>query len=54
MDVAGAWYHVMNRGHRGEALYRDDADRCRFLAAVAELAERAGLEGHALVLMDNH
>lgn len=54
VDVAGAWYHVMNRGHRGEALYLDDADRRRFLVAVAELPERTGLEVHAFVLMDTH
>jgi len=53
VDVAEAWYHVMNRGHRGEALFLNDADRRRFLGAVAELPERFALELHALVLMDN-
>ena len=32
----------------------DDADRQRFLGAVAEWGERYGLEAHAFVLMDNH
>ena len=54
IDVAGAWYHVMNRGHRAAALYLDDEDRRRFLDAVAELPERFALEVHAFVLMDNH
>ena len=54
IEVAGAWYHVMNRGHRGGALFRDDEDRRRFLGTVAELPERFGLEVHAFVLMDNH
>ena len=54
VDLAGAWYHVMNRGHRRGALYLDEADRRRFLAALAELPERYGLEVHAFVLMDNH
>src|SRR6266850_8549668 len=54
IELAGAWYHVMNRGHRGNALFRDDADRRRFLGLVAELPERFGLEIHALVLMHNH
>jgi putative transposase len=54
IDVAGAWYHVMNRGHRGGALFLDDADRRRFLGAVAELPERFALEVHAFVLMHNH
>jgi putative transposase len=51
IDVAGAWYHVMNRGHRGGALFLDDTDRRRFLGAVAEFPERFGLEVHAFVLM---
>jgi putative transposase len=54
VDLAGAWYHVMNRGHRRGALYLDEADRRRFLAALAEWPERSGLEVHAFVLMDNH
>jgi len=44
----------MNRGHRGGALFLEDADRRRFLGAVGELPERFGLEVHAFVLMDNH
>lgn len=54
IELAGAWYHVMNRGHRGGTLFRDDADRRRFLGLVAELPERFSLEVHAFVLMDNH
>jgi REP element-mobilizing transposase RayT len=54
IDIAGAWYHVMNRGHRAGALFLDDTDRCRFLGAVAELPERFALEVHAFVLMHNH
>jgi hypothetical protein len=47
IDIAGAWYHVMNRGHRAGALFLNDADRRRFLGAAAELPERFGLELHA-------
>lgn len=54
IDVAGAWYHVMNRGHRGGALFLGDADRRRFLGAVAELPERFALEVHVFVLMHTH
>ncbi|MCL4176998.1 MAG: transposase [Verrucomicrobia bacterium] len=54
IDVAGAWYQVKNRGHRGGALFLDDADRRRFLGAVAELPERFALEVHAFMLMHNH
>ena len=51
IDLAGTWYHVMNRGHRGGTLYRTDADRRRFLGSVGELPERFGLEIHAFILM---
>ena len=54
IDVAGAWYHVLNRGHRGGTLFRNDADRRRFLGLVAELPDRFALQIHAFVLMDNH
>lgn len=52
--LPGAWYHVMNRGHRRSALFLSDPDRRRFLGRVAELPERFGVEIHAFVLMDNH
>ena len=32
----GAIYHVMIRGDRREAIVRDDADRKRFVATLAE------------------
>jgi REP element-mobilizing transposase RayT len=44
----------MSRGNGGEALYRTDEDRRRFLGLVAQLPERLGAEVHAFVLMDNH
>jgi hypothetical protein len=40
IEVAGAWDHRMNRGHRGGALFLEGAHRRRFLGAVAELPER--------------
>jgi hypothetical protein len=39
----------MNRGHRGSALFREDADRQRFLGMLAELPERFGVELHAFL-----
>jgi len=54
IDVAGAWYHVMNRAHRGGLLFLDETDRRRFLGAPADLPERFALEMHAFVLMDSH
>jgi hypothetical protein len=37
--VSEAIYHVMNRGDRRELMYKDDADRQRFL--VTTLVQRA-------------
>jgi REP element-mobilizing transposase RayT len=54
IDLANTWYHVMNRGHRGESLFLDEMDRHRFMAAVSELPERFEMGIHAFVLMDNH
>lgn len=54
VDIAGAWYHVTSRANRREALFRSDEDRKGFLARVAELEERFGVEIHAFVLMSNH
>jgi REP element-mobilizing transposase RayT len=44
----------MARGDRREAIYRDDADRRMFLAALAEACGRTGWRCHAYVLMGNH
>ncbi len=54
INLAGAWYHVMSRGNGGDAIFRNDVDRHRFLGWLGELPERFSLEVHAFVLMDNH
>ena len=36
VEYPGAIYHVMNRGDRREAIFKDDADRKRFLETLAE------------------
>ncbi len=54
IEFAGAFYHILSRGDRGEPIYLD-ADDCRmFLATVAELCDRTGFLLHAYVLMLNH
>lgn len=51
IEFAGAFYHILSRGDRGEPIYLD-ADDCRmFLATVAELCDRTGFLLHAYVLM---
>ncbi len=51
VELAGAVYHVLDRGDRREAIFRDDADRERFLATLGEVCGRTGWRVHAWVLM---
>jgi len=50
----GAVYHVTARGNERKAIYRDEADRVRFLETVEEMVERFGVVVHAYCLMPNH
>jgi putative transposase len=54
IEAAGCWYHVTTRGNERRAIFRQDADRRKFLELLAEAAERFELVIHAYVLMDNH
>ena len=36
IEYAGAIYHLMNRGDRREPIFRDDADRQRFVNTLDE------------------
>jgi REP element-mobilizing transposase RayT len=54
VEYPGAVYHVMNRGDRREPIFRDDADRRRFLSTLGEACGKTGWQVHALCLMPNH
>jgi putative transposase len=54
VQYPGAIYHVMNRGDRRESIFRDDADRRRFLETLAEACAKTGWQVHAGCLMGNH
>jgi putative transposase len=54
IEYAGAVYHVMCRGDRGEDVYADVEDRHCFLATLATACMRTGWRVHAYVLMGNH
>lgn len=54
IEYAGAFYHVMARGNRREAIFLDDDDRRFFLKCLAEACGRTGWLVHAWVLMGNH
>ena len=54
VEYEGAIYHVMGRGDRLEAIYRDEQDREMFLKTLGEVCGRCGWQVHAYVLMGNH
>ena len=54
VEYKGAVYHVMCRGDRQEAIFRDGTDRDLFLGTLWECSERTGWRIHAYVLMGNH
>ena len=39
IEYSGALYHVMARGHRREAIFFNDDDRCAFLKTLGEACE---------------
>jgi len=54
LEYPGAVYHVMNRGDRREAIFKDDRDRQQFLDTLGEACTKAGWRVHAWCLMPNH
>ena len=54
LEYSGAFYHVMNRGDRREAIFRGDADRCLFLESLTTVCEKTDWQIHAYCLMTNH
>jgi len=54
IEYEGAVYHLMSRGNRREAIFRDDHDGRIFLDTLEEVCERTGWRVHAFVLMGNH
>ena len=54
IEYPGACYHLMSRGNRREAIYRDDVDRKLFLTTLGQACEQTGWIVHSYVLMGNH
>jgi len=54
IEYEGAYYHVMARGNRRQAIFADADDRTFLLACLAEVCARTGWLVHAWVLMENH
>src|SRR5205814_1295482 len=54
IEFPGAFYHVMARGNRREAVFKDDLDRSRFVETLGEACGMTGWRVHAFVLLSNH
>jgi len=54
IEYGGAVYHVMNRGDRREAIFRDDRDREQFLETLGQACAKTDWQIHAWCLMNNH
>jgi putative transposase len=54
LDAAGTVTHVIARGNERRPLYRDDADREKYLELLGEACGRHGARVFAYCLMPNH
>ncbi|MDG2125841.1 MAG: transposase, partial [Verrucomicrobiales bacterium] len=54
IQFPGAFYHVMARGDRHEAIYTSEDDYYLFLKTLAEVCTKTGWRVHAYALMGNH
>jgi putative transposase len=54
VDVAGGWYHVINRGIERRRIFSNARDCERFIGLLAAMPTRFGMRIHAFVLMPNH
>ena len=54
IEYPGAWYHVMNRGRRGEEIYTERNDYRLFIDLLKESAELFNIRIAAYCLMPNH
>ncbi len=54
IQYPNAWYHVMNRGRRGEAVFQSKDDYQRFVDILHEAIELFSLRISAYCLMTNH
>ena len=54
IEYPGAWYHVMNRGRRGESVFRREKDYLTFIELLKDTLEMWNLRVGAYCLMPNH
>ena len=54
IEYPGAFYHVMNRGHRREPIVTDERDNERFISCLERMAGQFRVVVHGYCLMTNH
>ncbi|MCJ7778062.1 MAG: transposase [Sedimentisphaerales bacterium] len=54
IEYPGAFYHVINRGHRQETIVMDERDKERFLSCLERMARQFSVLVHSYCLMTNH
>lgn len=54
IEYPDAWYHVMNRGRRGESIFADEQDYAMFTELLKETSEMWNIRVAAYCLMPNH
>ena len=54
IEYPGAWYHVMNRGRRGEEIFSDKKDYEAFVVLLRETGEMFDFQVSTYCLMSNH
>ena len=54
LEIAGGWYHVVNRGIERRAIFRAEGNYEHFLELLAKAVARFGVRVHGYVLMGNH
>lgn len=54
IEFPGAWYHVMNKGAAGRAIFSDDGGKRAFLKLLGEAVQIWNIRIHAYSLRDTH
>jgi putative transposase len=54
IEYPDAWYHVMNRGRRGEDIFSDEQGYIIFTELLKETSEMWNVRIAAYCLMENH
>ncbi|HIP82270.1 MAG TPA: hypothetical protein EYH19_01625 [Desulfocapsa sulfexigens] len=54
IEYPGAWYHLMNRGRRGDEIFAKRKYRETFISLLKEAANLWNIHIFAFFLMDNH